>query len=331
MRLHKIEKIIYIISVVSLIIFLTSIPSLLIFKDRFFMSELALRLFFVYGELCPFVILYIVFRRKKRGYKKPLSIEAMRNGKEELPSKIYKFCSLSTGSDKSLDEAKLYSLENNKIWMSDLLSLNDPFEGEWGLIDKNIENDSQPMLSLLREKMMHERDMYIQTSFSYEFSNILMWGHYANGCRGYCIEYTVESQECLFPVQYLDKRLLLSSITNDKIVAENLFQMQKSFSKCDPDESILYMLYLQSIKSNIWQYEKEVRLVDIGQAEPDKKCGNADCNLYGLKASKIIVGYLCTYKNELGEIAKKLNIPITTMSIPMHSDKYFLEEQNFTL
>ncbi|MBR2388507.1 MAG: DUF2971 domain-containing protein [Clostridia bacterium] len=328
MKPHKIESFVYTISVIALIVFIISIIIHFAGGDRFWITDIVSRLFYAYAGVSPIVIYLINKRRKKRGHNDPLSIEAMRTAKKELPNKIYKFCSLSLKKGDDLDKKKLYSLENKKIWMSDCSVLNDPYEGMYAFVDERIEKEKNEFFELLINKIKNQRDMYIQSSFSYKYDNILMWGHYANGCRGYCVEYEISSKQHLFPVQYVNKRPLLASITDSDEVKNNLNKIKISFDKIkDDEEHIAYMLYVQAIKDLSWSYEKEVRLIEMGCAENGEKCGNVDCEDYGLKISKIIIGCHCVYKKELIDIAKKLQVPVSIMEMPLNSNKYQLIEK----
>ena len=328
MKKHKIENTIYILSIISLIVFVVSIPVHFITGDSFAFVTFVARLILIFGELSPFVIIIIKLRRKKRGYKQPLSLEAMRNAQNEIPNKIYKFCHLSAGNDKDLDEKKLYSLREEKIWMSDCSVLNDPFEGLFSFVSSEIFNEQNEQIKNIIQTHLNEQERYLQASFSYNYDNILMWGHYANGCRGYCVEFTVNRKDFLFPVQYIDKRPLLSSLTYGKSDTEDLTIFQTNLYKCNLQDRFRYIHYIQSMKSKIWEYENEVRLISIDSFKPNSnKCGNADSGVYGLKASKIIIGYQCHYKEELINIAKMLNIPVSIMEIPLDSKEYKLVEK----
>lgn len=331
MKSHKIEKIIFSFSIVSFVIFVLSIFSYFILGDKFWIVDVASRFIYTYGTLSVFVIIFINWRRKKRGYNNPLSIEAMRTAKKELPDKIYKYCSLSIGDVVDLDKKKMYSLENNKIWMSDCSALNDPYEGMYAFVEEQIGEQKNKILRYLIDRINNERDMYIQSSFSYDSNNVLMWGHYANGCRGYCIEYAVTSKQNLFPVQYLAKRPLLSSVTHNQTVKNNIKKIERSVNEIeDPEEFITYVLYIQAMKGLCWSYEKEVRLVEVGSAGEHGKCGNVDSEDYGLKTSKIIIGCYCKYRKELIDIAKKLEVPVSIMEIQLNSNKYQLVEKEIT-
>lgn len=333
MKSHRIEKIIFIISIISIGLFIVSIPVSLILGEAFMLYDFIFRTLYLYGSgIAPIVLIIILIFRKKRGYKKPQSIEAMRTAKAELPSKIYKFCSLTDKRETELDKTKLKCLENNQIWVSDYSSLNDPFEGIFGFIDKETNDGKSEYARKCKELLIRERDMFRQASFTCDCSNVLMWGHYANGGRGYCIEYSVQSKKFLFPVQYVGKRPLFSSIFFNEDVVKSILEIRENLGEMKQvDDLIEYASHIQSIKSSAWSYEKEVRLIDIAilsaGGSDSNKGYNIDSDRYGLHISKIIIGHQCVYKDELIDIAKKLNVPVSVMEIPLYLNKYKLEEK----
>jgi hypothetical protein len=82
--------------------------------------------------------------------------------------------------------------------------------------------------------------------FSETWSSILMWSHYADCHRGFCIEYDTESmsefkKQKLFPVLYLEDQF---DVTNDII-------------NTSPNAGLITMVG----KANEWNYEKEWRMV----------------------------------------------------------------------
>ena len=95
MKSYKVEKFIFIFSIVALAVFGISLPMHFLFGDGFFLIDLVSRLLYIYGGISMFVIAFIARRRRKRGCKNPICIEAMQAAKKELPNKIYKFCSLT--------------------------------------------------------------------------------------------------------------------------------------------------------------------------------------------------------------------------------------------
>ena len=344
MKTHRIEKIIYNTSKLLLLVWVLAFISHIIFSDRFVVLSYITNFAYGLGGLSPLIMLFINYRRSKRGYKFPLSIAAMKNSKAELPKKIYKFCSLTkTYADDlkeppegekwkplvfDLDESKLKTLKCNQIWMSDFSSLNDPYEGQLCYIPNNRSDD--PEIDMIeRFFLLGERDKYIQSSFSYDYHNILMWGHYANALKGYCVEYEITDCTNLFPVTYTRKRLLVSSARYNKEVVRNILQLNFNSNKLTPSEADNYFLYLQSFKSDIWSYEKEVRVVDFRERLEGQKDNNVSCDIYGLKISRIIIGQKCYYADRLIEIAKKYKVPFSFMKMTFDSNEYKLIEETF--
>ena len=292
----------------------------------------------------PFLVfIYFILHHisKKRGEGRPLSYEAMKTSKKNMPKKIYKFCSLTMNKSEKLNQDKLNSLRNNKIWLSGCDYLNDPFEGQLFCFPDNIDEYPFPnelkskykinTWSELKEIFINERKKYMQCSFSKDYSDILMWGYYANGCRGYCIEYDVIKTDFLYPATYVKNRPINDGFLIDKkqhrTVYKNRLDFISALEKCNHKEFIDYILYLQSIKNIAWIREKEIRLIDYGNLS-GKSGINVDIDMYGMKVTKIIIGYLCVFKDELIEIAKKLNVPCTIMKPSYQGNTYKLIEKD---
>ncbi len=288
----------------------------------------------------PFILPVEIIKCKRNVIGRPLSIETMRKSKKSLPKQIYKFCSLTTDKADELNQKKLMTLNNNEIFLSRCTDLNDPFEGQNFIFDKEdlksygFTQEEKESLGIntvddLKGLFSKHREMYMQTSFTLTSTDMLMWGHYANSYKGYCLEYIVDDTELLFPVSYLRKRPILAGLSNNKKVNKNieksLYQIHKSLSQASAKELIQYTLYLQSFKSVHWAYEKEVRLVDIVSAWKDSLSEKS--TICGLKLNKIIVGFQCVYMDELKEIAKRLNVKISIMQPNYNSNIYKLIEK----
>ena len=86
-----------------------------------------------------------------------------------------------------------------------------------------------------------------------------------------------------------------------------------------------YNLYLQSFKYAKWEFEKEIRAIDI--TSPEHNGGNQSAIDLGLKPTKIIVGYLSEYIDELKKIAEQLNVQFSIMKPNFETDKFELIEQ----
>lgn len=167
-------------------------------------------------------------------------------------------------------ESALLILESAKFKLSHPDSFNDPFELDISVIDFNCDaeifmhytNDHKyrfpakdtPKVNLNRFKMNAEkvaecktifnkyRDKFGIGCFSSVYNNILMWSHYAQSHKGVCIgfDYTAFNKDCfVYPVKYVKKKPVC-----------------KYF-----DTEIEPLFYVSYLKSKVWSYEKEIRIV----------------------------------------------------------------------
>ncbi|WCL51469.1 DUF2971 domain-containing protein [Leptospira sp. GIMC2001] len=137
-------------------------------------------------------------------------------------------------------------------------------------------------------------------SFTEKYDNSLMWAHYANGHKGFCIEFDFSRPlnqmqiSHLYPVLYqegvLDITPFLSQI-------ENI--------------NIYFPIYSAIVKRIEWEYEKEWRIViPFGIYEKEE-------NIAMPPISRIFIGAKCLKheKDELLSIAAKKRIPVVQMEI----------------
>ncbi|SCY98009.1 DUF2971 domain-containing protein [Flavobacterium caeni] len=159
-------------------------------------------------------------------------------------------------------ERDLLSLENNYYWASNFDQLNDATENAVGhdlfleqlafinSILRNGDNESKNIVeSSLKNLLSHNKRMGIY-SLSKTYLNELLWAHYGNSHKGFCIEYNKE--ELLKSLEY-----------------ENPFPFKIKYKKIPPEIDILDMLpnknniirKIAGVKSKRWKYEKEFRIV----------------------------------------------------------------------
>jgi hypothetical protein len=101
----------------------------------------------------------------------------------------------------------------------------------------------------------HQKDTLKVCSFSGTPHSIIMWSHYADEHRGFCIEYDTES----LPQEHLFVRMLYPVIYSEK-----LFEGTKYYLAAMRDRKTFNILFLALAalhKSPEWSYEKEWRLV----------------------------------------------------------------------
>lgn len=109
------------------------------------------------------------------------------------------------------------------------------------------------IFEVIREKIKDEtnklKKFFRVSSFTVQNDNILMWSHYANNHKGFCIEYAIDKKEKnellfnLFPVIYSKKRTKMNELFFNN---RTIFEWYKN--------GLLK-------KADFWSYEKEWRLI----------------------------------------------------------------------
>lgn len=156
------------------------------------------------------------------------------NGTPQIsaPKYLYKYFSFN---DFSID-----SLENNYIYLSNPKDFNDPFDCSRNLI---IEQHKE-----LRDWQYVERLNDISeigiTCFSENGMEPLLWGHYAQSYRGFCLKFNVES---------------LIKGQNDSVKLKKVIYSKNPEAITQDHPFSDYYQYL--LKLNNWKYEQEWRLL----------------------------------------------------------------------
>ena len=151
------------------------------------------------------------------------------------PDKLFRYRRINT----SYFDDELKHLRENKVWLNFLHTQNDPFEGcvsnsvisydyfllrnkelrealkkNFPDLDPDLLPETIPRCHFdeynLHSPCFHEkvRKRAVVASFSKVWQNTLMWGHYADGFKGICLEFTasptveVDGRPPFFPVQY---------------------------------------------------------------------------------------------------------------------------------
>lgn len=154
-----------------------------------------------------------------------------------------------------------------------------------------------------------------------------MWAHYANNHKGFCVAYDVKDsmdlKSCLFPVQYTNQRLDISS--------EMVRQVQKLVKSIDEthqkgnlvtmleDKTLIYLpQLLYNIKHSSWSYEKEYRCIIASTAK--------GMPFIDAKPKAIYIGRDCSDKNAdcLFDIADEHEAKIYKMGFDDCVDSYEL-------
>lgn len=149
-----------------------------------------------------------------------------------------------------------FSLLENKIYASKLAQLNDPFEATIlnYVKDFTSEKVGSEELNTLFTRIKDEVGIYSLSIDKEEQKAVLdelMWAHYANSHKGFCIEYDIDTLMNSLRLDMLDSVDKYSVKYND--IDINTFARERAGK--DPKETLL------SFKSPRWKYENEVRLV----------------------------------------------------------------------
>ena len=150
-----------------------------------------------------------------------------------IPQTVYKFFSTNLYNIEALKEKYIYLTHFSKF--------NDPFDCNFNLIDFSKQNKKSNQKK--KEKSLIENFKNIGVScFSRKNDSILMWSHYAENHKGFCIEFYNNRNE--YDLNPLD----INYIKNFKNI--NYYTNKK--------DALCHMLYTKSVE---WEYEQELRLV----------------------------------------------------------------------
>ena len=229
-------------------------------------------------------------------------------------------------------------LETNSLYLSNIGSMNDIFEGLTCSIDDKViaELDSLSYMAYLK-------------SFTEQEQNLLMWSMYADNYAGMCIEYDLSNLEDhylshLFPVLYSDIRHTNLSFNPLKYLPDFLHHFRRDLddgnSPVDLEDAkdIMAMFLTKSID---WKHEAEWRfVVTCLQLELNEEWEDIDENkgLYRINDQLIKFPYAkgvtlgpkmnSRVKEHVAEICHdKLKIPVYIASLS--KTKYSLEKAPF--
>lgn len=171
---------------------------------------------------------------------------------------VYKY---RGGSDDDF-KRDLYSIERNYFWSSSIDQLNDPWETviksekfikqsksiTW-LLGKNLDDK----LLKVHEALENVLSLNIRIgiySLSKNYLDELLWAHYANSHKGFCIEYDLD--------------ILLQTFKTEKV-----FSFPVIYNKIPPDVTLAdisntkntLIHKLSGYKSKRWEYEAEHRII----------------------------------------------------------------------
>ena len=206
-----------------------------------------------------------------------LDIEAAINLKEQhIPTSLYKYRAINCNA--------LKNLENDTIWLADPSTFNDPYDCLHTFQTEkliNFEKINSLKAQVFKDLSDSQRRKYEDAinqvmgdelaeineyqarviansfklcSFSERLDSTLMWAHYADYHKGFCIEYDFAA----LPSDDIRKRLLYPVIYRNNLLNATEFYAQalkgQGFNN-------LFLSLAALVKAEDWKYEHEWRLV----------------------------------------------------------------------
>lgn len=248
-------------------------------------------------------------------------VEAEQFRKTTIHDKLIKFVSLDGTVE---DEKKFFTLENNLIWFSKKILLNDPYEFKGMIIDSEKMEEAGYSKDIIDayQKMFEFKDYGITCLSANSIDFLPMWAYYTNNHRGFCVEYDVIKKDCVHEVLYEEDRIKIASLIfrYKDAVMEALRTGRENIESIVLAKMLLQNLFM---KAKSWEHEKEYRIVAPLNGE---KGENIPINQLGMKANRIIAGMNCSQENidRLDCISNSLGLGGVYKSY-LHSDKYTLE------
>lgn len=243
-----------------------------------------------------------------------------------IPDVLYKYYSLS--ENETLNMKKFETLNDGKIFMSDIKDFNDPFDGKGFFYDADQLADIDRLKSH-GGRMIDDFNSFIKGTCltANGVQSMPMWAHYGSNHKGFCVSYDTNSNIDLkgntFPVQYTDERLDVTSLMRKQaLYACNEIERQSALGRKKivlDDLMLIFMaLLLCNVKHTSWSYEKEFRCT-TGAIAPGMPFIDA-------KPKEIYIGMHCNPNHvmRLKEIGDSWGIPVYKMAFAECGEQYEL-------
>lgn len=167
-----------------------------------------------------------------------------------------------------------------------------------------------------RQMSLKMKELFLIGCLCTNYKNKLMWSHYADSHKGFCIEYdysdlVVDDHTVLpLPVIYSDERPLISWKAALNNTPENVEEAVVQFTK-----GLL-------TKDNIWSYENEWRILIKAKDVPDIPMTHISCVYLGASISD-------ENRNAILQIAKEKNYKVKQMVVDRGAYALHAEDVEF--
>lgn len=245
--------------------------------------------------------------------------EKLKENKSDIPI-LYRY---SPG-----DYNNIRNLETKTIFLSEVGSMNDVFEG----LSSEVETEFNGLLEYLGKLVSLK-------SFSEKSNDLKMWSQYADSYAGMCVAYDLTGINDdliyhLFPITYSNTR------RGNKKLTCTLRCLEKKLKNEDCDDFFLQdIISLFLVKPKCWENEKEWRIIfswlQLNKSADEIICDKEEEILYKYDENIIDFPYAKEIylgpkmpknkKQHISDIGKKLNIPVYEMVLSQ--TEYKLEEK----
>lgn len=162
---------------------------------------------------------------------------------------LFKFKSAKTIEDLTRD---IQTMMNDEIWFSGIDYLNDPFEKVYSTKMLEEYDGTEQIVTDFFIPFQKDIDEYFKKvgilSLCKENTNLVMWSHYADNHKGYCVEYNLNSN-------------IINQLNFEN--EDEVFLMKVEYEDTPLDFLSLpsnFQFYLRR-KSKLWEYENEFRYI----------------------------------------------------------------------
>ena len=177
-------------------------------------------------------------------------------------------------------ERALQAIERRRLKISNLADTNDPYEclsfclrnQEQEREVLSFQNIQETQRQIYHPHRIEKVGLFGIICFSELSNNPLLWGHYADKCKGVCLGFDIEvhddgDKDFIKPVTYIPKRY---DIDDFKDLIQNYFINRDILDESTElgQRSAEQIKALYFTKSYHWEYEKEWRALALGQLDP---------------------------------------------------------------
>lgn len=163
--------------------------------------------------------------------------------------------------------------------------------------------DVQRLINDMEYKLADKmKDLFLLGCLCTEYNNRLMWSHYADSHKGFCVEYDFSGNEdeilskLPLPVFYSENRPLIPW----KAAMEN--------SEKNTEEAYAELMIGLLTKDKAWEYENEWRILSTGSEDTEIEMPPISCIYLGVAINE-------DNRDMIMDIAKKNNIPVKQMKV----------------